>query len=148
MSDEEFFFLLDQAQLATNIFYTDDPVVGGSKPISTLTGVEVPEDTPQLRNLKLYDRSQETLKYNGTLVISLKLYNFLYGLYRANIEQQEKNIVDIQKSPEETENNLEIFLHSLPPHAKSLGSSFYSVSLKNYTAGEIENNGFVKYPGI
>lgn len=59
------FFLVPKAQLVSYIVYKDEALVGGSNPISSVTGIAVPEYTVQFRRLKLNDRGQETLNYNG-----------------------------------------------------------------------------------
>lgn len=62
--------------------YKDDPVVGGSKPVSTVLGLEVPEYTEQYRYLKLNKRDHKTSDFNTPL----KSPSNFFIIYRESIE--------------------------------------------------------------
>lgn len=96
--DGEIYFLVHKLQLgSTNIRNKDNPVVGWSKPVSIVSGREVPEDTQQYRNLKQNERGHETLDYYAAPEISLLLFTY-QRLYRASIERErEVNQKNCQK---------------------------------------------------
>lgn len=58
MGNEEIYFLVPKLPISANILCKEDVVAGGSKPLTVVSGLEVPEDTQQIRDCKLNDRSQ------------------------------------------------------------------------------------------
>lgn len=77
MGDAEMYFLEPKSLLPPNILMQGGGHAGGSKPLTVLSGLEVPEYTQQFRNFKFNDRGQETLHYNGPPEIPLQLFTFV-----------------------------------------------------------------------
>lgn len=50
MGDKDFFYLIPNAQLPSNILSEHGHLFGGPKPVSVVSGPEVPEDTVQYIN--------------------------------------------------------------------------------------------------